>query len=115
MPKKLLPTKQDLFVNGGIITGLEDITDTCAGINGVISMVKSTSLMRGHFSINLCKVVVLKFKRCVALNFLKEGNDFKKISMVDSRCSLGHFEISTSSTPSKERIGGKPCKIPLPH
>lgn len=56
-------TLTDLFDSSGAIAALEDATETCAGIRGLISMVKSTSQSRGHFCTNWCKVVVLKFKR----------------------------------------------------
>lgn len=57
------PRVKDGIGRGCIVARLEDITDTCAGISGLISTAKSTSLTKGHFSTSLHKVVILKFKR----------------------------------------------------
>lgn len=48
----LSTTLKDMFDGDSVTAGLEDTTDTCAGIRGLISMVKSTSQSRGHFCTN---------------------------------------------------------------
>lgn len=79
-------------------------------MTGLVSRVRSTSWIAGHFHTNRRKSFISKSNKWAAFSIFNDGNDMEKHSIEAWRCNLRHFEIFTSSTALKDNIGNTPCK-----